>query len=81
MAQGNGKFNKAGGRKKSIGSQRRKAVKVSKKKGKGSSKIETKNKAIVAATKQHAKVAWPRPVEAAEAAGVAIVGVPSSTES
>jgi len=52
MAQGNGKFGKAGSRKKSGGSQRRKTVKVAKKRNKGSSKVETKDKGIVAATKQ-----------------------------
>ncbi len=52
MAQGGGKLGKAGARKKSAGSQRRKNVRVSKKKNKGSSKVETKDKAIVAATKQ-----------------------------
>lgn len=52
MAQGNGKFGKTGSRKKSAGSQRRKTVKVAKKRNKGSSKVETKDKAIVAATKQ-----------------------------
>ena len=52
MAQGSGKLGKAGGRKKSGGSQRRKNVKVAKKRNKGSSKVETKDKFIVAATKQ-----------------------------
>ena len=52
MAQGNGKFGKTGARKKSAGSQRRKTVKVAKKRNKGSSKIETKDKGIVEATKQ-----------------------------
>ena len=52
MAQGSGKLGKAGGRKKSGGSQRRKTVKVAKKQNKGSSKVERKDKAIVAATKQ-----------------------------
>ena len=52
MAQGSGKLGKAGSRKKSAGSQRRKTVKVSKKRNKGSSKVETKDKLIVAATKQ-----------------------------
>ncbi len=52
MAQGSGKLGKVGGRKKSGGAQRRKNVKVAKKKNKGSSKVETKDKFIVAATKQ-----------------------------
>lgn len=52
MAQGGGKLGKTGARKKSAGSQRRKNVRVAKKKNKGSSKVETKDKAIVAATKQ-----------------------------
>ncbi len=52
MAQGSGKLGKAGGRKKSAGSQRRKTVKVAKKQNKGSSKVERKDKFIVAATKQ-----------------------------
>ena len=52
MAQGSAKFGKSGARKKSAGSQRRKTVKVAKKRNKGSSKVETKDKAIVAATKQ-----------------------------
>lgn len=54
MVQGNGKFGKSsgGGRKKSGGSQRRKTVKLAKRKNKGSSKIESKDKGIVAVTKQ-----------------------------
>jgi hypothetical protein len=52
MAQGNGKLGKAGSRQKSVGSQRRKTGRVAKKQSKGSSKIESKNKFIVAATKQ-----------------------------
>ena len=53
MAQGNGKLGKAGSRKKkSAGSQRRLTGRVAKKQNKGSSKIESKNKFIVAATKQ-----------------------------
>ena len=52
MAQGSGKFGNAGGRKKSAGSQRRKTVRVAKKRNKGSSMIETKDRGIVAATKQ-----------------------------
>lgn len=51
MAQGSGKLG-GGGKKKSAGSQRRKTVKIKKKKGKGSSKVESKDKGIVAATKQ-----------------------------
>mmetsp|Transcript_12526 Transcript_12526/g.13736 ORF Transcript_12526/g.13736 Transcript_12526/m.13736 type:complete len:123 (-) Transcript_12526:311-679(-) len=52
MAQGSGKLGGSGGKKKSAGSQRRKTVKIRKKKGKGSSKVESKDKGIVAATKQ-----------------------------
>merc|ERR1712238_591892 len=52
MAQGSGKLGGSGGKKKSAGSQRRKTVKIKKKKGKGSSKVESKDKGIVAATKQ-----------------------------
>ena len=52
MAQGNGKFGNAGGKKKSAGSLRRKNVKGAKKTNKGSSMIERKDKGIVAATKQ-----------------------------
>mmetsp|Transcript_8308 Transcript_8308/g.20530 ORF Transcript_8308/g.20530 Transcript_8308/m.20530 type:complete len:116 (+) Transcript_8308:167-514(+) len=52
MAQGGGKLGKTGARKKSAGSQRRKNVKVAKTKNKGSSKVETKDKGIVEATKQ-----------------------------
>jgi len=52
MAQGGGKFGKTGSRKKSAGSKRKNVSKVAKKKNKGSSKVETKDKFIVAATKQ-----------------------------
>lgn len=52
MAQGNGKLGKTGSRKKSAGSKRRKTVKVAKTQNKGSSRVERKDKAIVAATKQ-----------------------------
>ncbi|OEU10699.1 hypothetical protein FRACYDRAFT_263666 [Fragilariopsis cylindrus CCMP1102] len=53
MAQGNGKLGKASSsRVKSVGSQRRKSGRTAKKTHKGSSKIETKDKGIVSATKQ-----------------------------
>lgn len=42
---------KAGARKKSAGSQRRKGTRAAKKQNKGSSKVESKDKGIVAATK------------------------------
>lgn len=51
MAQGGGKLGKVGARKKSAGSQRRKGTKAAKKQNKGSSKVESKDKGIVAATK------------------------------
>jgi hypothetical protein len=53
MAQGNGKLGKpSSSRVKSAGSQRRKSGRTAKKTHKGSSKIETKDKGVVSATKQ-----------------------------
>mmetsp|Transcript_17182 Transcript_17182/g.37588 ORF Transcript_17182/g.37588 Transcript_17182/m.37588 type:complete len:116 (+) Transcript_17182:150-497(+) len=51
MAQGSGKLGKSGARKKSAGSQRRKINNGAKKKNKGSSKVETRDKGIMEATK------------------------------